>query len=214
MFDLLIYCFDLCGTIIFAVTGAVSAVRLRLDLLGVVVFSCTVGVGGGMLRDAIIGATPVAALQNETYLISCIIAGLLIFFFSPLLAYHREIIMFCDAFGLGVFTAIGAAKGMQFQLGPVGIMLCGALSAVGGGILRDVMAGKIPAVLISDFYATASLIGGGIYILLAKMPIPLFYRFLTVALAVTAIRLLAIHFHIQLPGSRKKSLAKHQKFVS
>ena len=214
MFELLTYCFDLCGTVIFAVTGAVSAVKLRLDLLGVVVFSCTVGVGGGMLRDAIIGATPVAALQNETYLISCIITGLLIFFLSPLLAHHREIIMFCDAFGLGVFTAIGAAKGMQFDLGPVGIMLCGALSAVGGGILRDVMAGKIPAVLVSDFYATASLIGGGIYILLTKMPIPLFYRFLTVALAVTAIRLLAIHFRIQLPGSRKRSLAAHTKRVS
>ena len=214
MFELLTYCFDLCGTVIFAVTGAVSAVKLRLDLLGVIVFSCTVGVGGGMLRDALIGATPVAALQNETYLIACIVTGLLIFFLSPCLVHHREIIMLCDAFGLGVFTAIGAAKGMQFDLGPVGIMLCGALSAVGGGILRDVMAGKIPAVLVSDFYATASLIGGGIYILLAKTPIPLFYRFLTVALAVPAIRLLAIHFRIQLPGSRKISLAEHTKSVS
>ena len=109
MFELLIYCFDLAGTVIFAVTGAVSAIKLRLDLLGVAVFSCTVGVGGGMLRDALIGATPVAALQNETYLIACIITGLLIFFLSPVIAHHREIIMICDAFGLGVFTAIGAA---------------------------------------------------------------------------------------------------------
>lgn len=204
MFDQLIYCFDLAGTVIFAVTGAVSAVKLRLDLLGVVVFSCTVGVGGGMLRDALIGATPVAALQNETYLIACIAAGLVIFFISPLLAHHKEIIIFCDAFGLGVFTAIGAAKGMLYGLGPVGIMLCGALSAVGGGILRDVMARKIPAVLVSDFYATASLIGGGIYILLGKTALPLFFRFAAAAAAVTAIRILAIHFRIQLPGSRKR----------
>ena len=213
MFDLLIYCFDLVGTVIFAVTGAVSAVKLRLDLLGVAVFSCTVGVGGGMLRDALIGATPVAALQNETYLIACIVTGVLIFFLSPVIANHREIIMICDAFGLGVFTAIGAAKGMQYGLGPVGIMLCGALSAVGGGILRDVMARKIPAVLVSDFYATASIIGGVIYILTAKTELPLFLRFITAALSVTAIRLLAIHFRIQLPGSRKRSLAEHTKRV-
>ena len=138
MFDLLIYCFDLAGTVIFAVTGAVSAVKLRLDLLGVAVFSCTVGVGGGMLRDTIIGATPAAALQNEVYLIACILTGLVLFFISGRIARHGEIIMYCDAFGLGVFTAIGAAKGSQYDLGPVGIMLCATLSAVGGGILRDV----------------------------------------------------------------------------
>ena len=90
-------------------------------------------------------------------------------------------------------------------------MLCGALSAVGGGILRDVMARKIPAVLVSDFYATAAIIGGGIYIIAAKTELPLFIRFLTVSLSVTAIRLLAIHFRIQLPGSRKRSLAERTK---
>jgi len=200
----LIFYFDLTGTVIFAITGAVSAVELRLDLLGVVVFGCTVGVGGGMLRDAIIGATPVAALQNEVYLIACIVTGVLIFFISPLLAHHREIIMFCDAFGLGVFTAIGAAKGAQYSLGPVGIMLCATLSAVGGGILRDVMARKIPTVLTSDFYATASLIGGGLYVILAKTHMPPFSLFASVALAVVIIRLLAIHFRIRLPKARRK----------
>ncbi|MBE6389612.1 MAG: trimeric intracellular cation channel family protein [Lentisphaerae bacterium] len=208
MFEKLIFYFDLAGTVIFAVTGAVSAVKLRLDILGVIVFGCTVGVGGGMLRDSLIGATPVAALQNEVYLISCITVSLLIFFISPLLEHHKEIIIFCDAFGLGVFTAIGAAKGMQYDLGPAGIMLCGTLSAVGGGILRDVMARRIPAVLISDFYATASLIGGGIYILLGKTSMPVSARFAAVALSVILIRVLAIHFRLQLPGSRKKNLSK------
>ena len=207
--ELIIYFFDLIGTVIFAVTGAVSGVKLRLDLLGVVVFSCTVGVGGGMLRDALIGAAPVAALQNETYLISCIATGLIIFVISKRIIHHQEIITICDAFGLGVFTAIGAAKGMQFGLGPIGIMLCGALSAVGGSILRDVMARKIPAVLVSDFYATASIIGGGAYILLVRTPLPLFIRFMIVALLVTGIRLLAMRFRVQLPGSQKKLIRKH-----
>ena len=204
MFERLMFFFDLTGTIIFAVTGAVSGVRLRLDLLGVVVFGCTVGVGGGILRDTIIGATPVAALQDETYLIACIAVSMLIFFLSPRLAHHREIIMTCDAFGLGVFTAIGAAKGAQYSLGPVGIMLCGVLSAVGGGILRDVMSRKIPAVLVSDFYATASLIGGGIYVLLSRVNMPLPSRFFTVAAAVILLRLLAMRYHLRLPARQKK----------
>ena len=204
MFETLIFYFDLLGTVIFAVTGAVSAVKLRLDMLGVVVFGCTVGVGGGILRDAIIGDTPVAALQNEVYLIACIAVSLLIFFISPLLLHHQEIITVCDAFGLGVFTAIGAAKGGQFDLGPVGIMLCGTLSAVGGGILRDVMSRKIPVVLTSDFYATASLIGGGTYILLNNTPLPVPARFCITALTVVLIRLLAVHFHIRLPKARSK----------
>ncbi|MBR7121683.1 MAG: trimeric intracellular cation channel family protein [Lentisphaeria bacterium] len=205
MLDQLIFCFDITGTVIFAITGAVSGIKLRLDMLGVVVFSCTVGVGGGILRDCIIGATPAAALQNEVYLIACILTGLLLFFLSGRIARHREIIMICDAFGLGVFTAIGAAKGSQYGLGPVGVMLCGTLSAVGGGILRDVMSRKVPAVLVSDFYATASLIGGAVYCLLGSAGTTVFWRFTIVALLVIIIRILAIHYHIRLPKAGKFS---------
>lgn len=190
---------DLAGTVIFAVTGAVSGVRQKLDMLGVVVFSCTVGVGGGILRDTIIGATPVAALQNETYLIACILTGLLIFFISPLIANHRKIIQICDAFGLGVFTALGAAKGYHYGLGPTGMVLSGVLSAVGGGILRDMMSRKIPAVLVNDFYATASLIGGVVYVVLPKSNLNTFHIFLFVAALVSAIRLAAMYFKLQLP---------------
>ncbi|MBE6364950.1 MAG: trimeric intracellular cation channel family protein [Lentisphaerae bacterium] len=207
MLDQLIFCFDIAGTVIFAITGAVSGIKLRLDMLGVVVFSCTVGVGGGMLRDTIIGATPAAALQNEVYLIACILTGLVLFFISGRIARHGEIIMYCDAFGLGVFTAIGAAKGSQYDLGPVGIMLCATLSAVGGGILRDVMSRKIPAVLVSDFYATASLIGGGVFCLLEFSGIGVFWQFTIVALLVIVIRVLAMHYHIRLPQA-KENLSK------
>ena len=134
MENLFVLIADLAGTVIFAVTGALSGVRQKLDLLGVVVFGCTVGVGGGVIRDAVIGATPVAALQNELYLILCIVTGLIIFFVSPMITDHLRVIRICDAFGLGVFTALGAAKGAQFDLGPTGIVLCGVFSAVGGGL--------------------------------------------------------------------------------
>ena len=203
----IIFAFDIAGTIIFAITGAVSGVRLRLDLLGVVVFACTVGVGGGILRDTIIGAAPVAALQNETYLICCIAAGLAVFFCAKYIENHQRIILICDAIGLGVFTAIGAAKGDLYGLGTVGMILCGVLSAVGGGILRDVMSRKIPDVLTSDFYATASLIGGLAYCFLRTRVKDTFLLFCTVTLLVIGIRCIAAFFRIRLPvageGGRK-----------
>ena len=198
----LIYIFDIIGTIIFAVTGGVRGVRLKLDFLGVIVFSCTVGVGGGMIRDCLIGAVPVAAFKSQIYLLSCILTGLIVFFLVPAIRKVRNIILFCDAFGLGVFTAIGAAKGASMGLSFIGIILCGVITAVGGGMIRDVMSVRIPVVLTSDFYATASLLGGSLYCILMKIEgLHYFWEFLIVMIFVTGIRLLAIRYHLRLPVS-------------
>ncbi|MCQ2377918.1 MAG: trimeric intracellular cation channel family protein [Victivallaceae bacterium] len=196
--------FDLFGTVVFAVTGALSGVRLRLDLLGVIVFGCTVGVGGGILRDLIIGDIPVAALQNETYLLGCIAVSLLTFFAASPFVHHRNAILVFDAFGLGIFTAIGAAKGIQFGIGPVGTILCGILSAVGGGLIRDVLARKVPLILVSDFYATAALGGALLFVALHRLQVADFPLFCIVALFVIAVRLAAIRWHLQLPSFRKR----------
>ena len=200
MTDLIIHYFDLFGTAVFAITGALCGVRHRLDLLGVVVFGCTVGVGGGILRDTIIGAVPVAALKDISYLILCIISALTVFCIARYLSNLSRIIAFCDAVGLGVFTAIGCAKGYIFELNTIGIILCGVLTAVGGGILRDVMSKSIPVVLTSDFYATASLLGGGVFCLLKEFTrLSDFKIFIAVFLFVTSIRLGAMHLKLRLP---------------
>lgn len=198
----LIYLFDVIGTIIFAVTGGVRGVRLKLDFLGVIVFACTVGVGGGMIRDCLIGSVPVAAFKSEIYLLSCIFTGLIVFFLAPLIRKVRNIILISDAFGLGVFTAIGAAKGAAMGLSFVGIVLSGVITAVGGGMIRDIMSGRIPVVLTSDFYATASLLGALLYCLIAKtFGLAFFWEFLIVMTFVTGIRLLAIRYKLKLPVS-------------
>lgn len=210
--ETIIYAFDLFGTMIFAITGAVRGIKHRLDLLGVIVLSCCVGVGGGIVRDCIIGAKPVAALQNETYLIICIITGIVVFVNSEWAIRNTNIITICDAIGLGVFTAIGASKGMAAELHPVGIMLTGVITAVGGGVIRDIMVGTVPVVLKSDFYATASLIGGFIFYLLATLTtLKTFPLFLIVAFTVMIIRLLAFYFHIQLPVAADKDQAREEE---
>ncbi len=198
----IMYALDLIGTVVFAVTGAVRGVKLHLDLLGVVVFACTVGVGGGMMRDTIIGAVPVAVLQNETYLIACIVTGLLVFFHARFFQAERRLIMYLDAVGLGVFTALGAAKGAAYGLDFIGIVLTSVFTSVGGGVIRDVMARQIPVVLTSDFYATASLIGGCLYYGLWKLDLPLFWLFMPVMLTVTGIRIAAILLKVRLPVAK------------
>lgn len=200
----IIYILDLFGTFVFALTGAVKGVRKNLDILGVTVLACCVGVGGGMTRDALIGATPVAALQNEAYLLLSIVTGLVIFFTARYWTHLRNIIQIGDAIGLGVFTAIGAAKGTAYDLSFIGVILSGVLTAIGGGVIRDVFVGTIPAVLKSDFYATAALLGGVLYYLLAVAGMPFFGNFLLSAGFVTGIRLLAIRYKVSLPKAHER----------
>ncbi len=195
----LIYLFDLFGTCIFAITGAVKGVRCRLDILGVVVFAATVGTGGGMLRDMLIGATPVASFTNSWYLIICVATGLIVFFTAPKFVGRWRVILYADSLGLGVFTAIGVAKGALYGIGPVGQLLCGVFSAVGGGVVRDVLSRSVPTVLTSDFYATASLIGGAVYLLLGLFQFETLAKFLIVTAVVFLIRVVAIKYHFHLP---------------
>lgn len=195
----IIYIFDLFGTFIFAITGAVKGVRCKLDILGVVVFACTVGCGGGMLRDMLLGATPVAALTDSAYILICVVTGLAVFFLAPKFVGKWRVILFADSLGLGVFTALGVAKGAVYGIGPVGQVLCGVFSAVGGGVVRDIMSRSVPTVLTSDFYATASLIGGVVYLILEMTNLGIFGKFLIAGSTVFIIRLIAIKYRFHLP---------------
>ena len=199
---------DLAGTFIFAVTGAVKGVRKRLDIFGVTVLGCCVGVGGGIIRDLTIGIRPVSALRNEYYLLLCIASGIITFATAKYWMKIRNIIQIGDAFGLGVFTFLGAQKAYEAGLGCTGIILSGVVTAIGGGIIRDVLSGTVPVVLKSDFYATASMAGGGMFCIMVKNDLPLACLFPTVAGIVIALRLLALHYKIQLPAA---GYLRHEK---
>lgn len=151
---------DIAGTFVFALSGAFRATRHNLDLLGVMVLAVATGVGGGMIRDMLLGATPVAALQSEIYLGVCLAGGIVVFLAADRVATQMNRVMIMDAIGLGVFAAIGALKGLDFGLGPIGVMIMAALTATGGGVVRDILVREVPAVIRHDFYATAALIGG------------------------------------------------------
>ena len=196
----MIYFLDIFGTLIFAISGAIKAVKYELDIFGVTILAIATGIGGGMIRDLLIGSVPPAALQHEEYLITCIAGAFLVFFLSKKIAERWNIILILDAVGLGVFTFIGASKGLGAGLGVIGILMTGTMTATGGGVIRDLLANEIPIILKKDFYATATIIGGIVFSLLNRLDInPTIVFFLTF-LTTTGIRLIAMKLDIKLPA--------------
>jgi len=197
------YALDIFGTFIFALSGGFRAVKYEMDILGVLVLAISTGVGGGICRDLILGATPPAAFQDELYIITCIAGGLLVFFFAHKLAFQWRKIIVSDALGLGVFTVIGASKAVAFGLGPVGIVMMGCLTATGGGVIRDILVREIPSVIATDFYATASIFGGIVFVgMNHHCPAESVVVPFTVVVT-TAFRMLAMRFNLDLPKVKK-----------
>jgi uncharacterized membrane protein YeiH len=139
-------------------------VRKELDLFGVLVLAGATGLGGGFLRDVLIGATPPASLEDWRYLLVPVAAGLLTFRFHPGLGRMERQVTLFDAAGLALFCVTGALKALAFGLGPVPAALLGMLSAIGGGMLRDVLAGRVPVVIRSELYATPALVGAALVV--------------------------------------------------
>ena len=154
---------DLVGISVFAVTGALVAVRKELDVFGVLVLALTTGLGGGFIRDVLIGATPPAALQDWRYLLVPVGSGLLTFWFHPAMRRLERVINVFDAAGLALFGVAGALKAMDYGLGPLPSTLMGLVTGVGGGMLRDMLTGRVPAVLQrSELYAIPTAAGAAV----------------------------------------------------
>ena len=154
---------DLVGTFAFAISGATLGVRKQLDLFGVLVLSFAAAVSGGIARDVLIGATPVA-LANWHYLAVSCAAGLATFYRGHAIERLQNPVQLFDAVGLGLFAVTGASKALAAGLGPVGAMLLGMLTGIGGGIARDILAARIPVVLQADLYAVAALAGAAVVV--------------------------------------------------
>jgi uncharacterized membrane protein YeiH len=150
---------DLAGIFVFAVTGGLVAVRKQFDIFGVLVLAGTTGLGGGFLRDVLIDATPPAALADWRYLLVPVAAGLVTFVFHPAFGRLERLITVLDAAGLGLFCVTGALKALDFGLGPVPAALMGMVTGIGGGMARDLLAGRVPVVFSSELYATPALLG-------------------------------------------------------
>lgn len=169
--DIIWYIFDMIGTIAFAVSGALVGVARKMDIFGMSVLALATAIGGGIVRDVLLGYFPPNSLRNIVY-VTVVIAVTIIVFIIYSSRYRRQVMgprsrasyLFADAVGLASFTVTGASAGYTLYPDlPIFIVLLGTITAVGGGIIRDMLAQRIPSVLKEDVYALPSIIGGIIY---------------------------------------------------
>ena len=193
---------DLVGIFVFAISGALVAVRREMDVFGVLVLAGTTGLGGGFLRDVLIDATPPAALADWRYLLVPVAAGLLTFRLHPAVSRMERTVNVFDAFGLGLFCVTGALKAVSYGLGPVPAMLMGLVTGIGGGMARDVRAQRLPIVFRGEIYATPALAGAGIAVVGARLDLPTLMVAVAGAGLCTTWRLMAMWRRWQAPRPR------------
>ncbi|MGC8582108.1 MAG: trimeric intracellular cation channel family protein [Thermoproteus sp.] len=164
--DLVLDVLNYVGIVAFAVSGALKAGEKGMDLLGFIVLGFSTALAGGIIRDVLLSRLPPVNITYLPYQLTAISASVATFVFYDKVSRHRDVVLYPDAVGLGAFAAIGADVAFRAGLNPLAVIAMAAITAAGGGVVRDVLAAEIPVVLRREIYATAAAIGGGIYMLL------------------------------------------------
>jgi len=194
--------FDLTGTFVFALSGAMAAVKHRLDAFGVLVLCFVTGNAGGITRDIMIGALPPAAINEWRYVAVSILAGLIVFFGYPIINRLSSPVLLFYAAGLGLFCVAGADKALAFHAGPVAATLLGMVTGIGGGMVRDLLVMEVPTVLRTELYAVAALLGAAFTVGGQRLGMPLHVAAPIGAALCITVRLLALHYGWHLPVAR------------
>ena len=191
---------DLLGTFAFALNGAFTATRtVRLDIVGVLVLGVTTAIGGGIMRDVLVGAVPPSAFTHWYYLAAAGGGALLAFFISRPSRLLTGPILIFDAIGLSLFCVTGAQKALEYGLDAAAAIIVGAIAAVGGGTVRDIMIGQVPSVLTSGLYAIPALVGAAIDVLVAPSQVLGIPVALVAATICFVIRMVGVRFKLEAP---------------
>lgn len=198
----LVLVLDLCGTFVFALSGAMAGVKHRLDLFGILVLSFAAANSGGIMRDLLIGAVPPPGIADWRYIAVPIVAGLATFRWRGVVDRVRNSVQIFDAAGLGLFAVSGAQKALDFHMGAVTATLLGMLTGIGGGMVRDVLSAEIPSVLRGDVYALAALAGAAVVVGGRVVQLPSAAVTIVGAVLCFGLRFMAIRGGWQLPVAR------------
>ncbi|GGN52994.1 membrane protein [Actinoplanes lobatus] len=183
---------DLIGVAVFAASGASAGVAKRLDLFGVAFVGFAAALGGGILRDLVIGAAPPLAFADWRYAVTAVAASVAVFWLYPALHRVRRTVLALDAAGMGLFTVTGTLKALDAGVPEVGACLVGMLTAIGGGLTRDLLTGEIPAVLQREIYAVVALGGAVLVAVLHRFQLTGLLPLAASAALMTGVRLLAL----------------------
>lgn len=201
-----IFIIEIIGTIAFSVSGAMIGIEKKMDIFGISILGLTTAVGGGIIRDLIIGSTPPQTFQNPVYAVVAIITAIVIFAlaYMKILIYNTRIfnivIFVMDSLGLGIFTVVGinAAYEKSDDFSAFLLLFVGVLTGVGGGVLRDMLAGNMPYIFVKHVYACASLAGAVLCVCtIERFGMPKAMILGTVAIVL--VRFLSAHYKWNLP---------------
>jgi len=203
--DFFIYILDLFGTMAFAVTGAFKAIEHKADIVGIIILATITGLAGGTIRDVVFGKTLPNSLIDPTYVIITVISAIVLFLLYSKMKKHWNVFLKFDAVGLGVFTVIGATFaynlfGMNFLI----IVLSGMLTAIGGGILRDVFVNQTPIVFVKELYASASFIGAITFYFTLLITNEVYAATILGIILTTGLRLVAMKYNWNLPRVKSR----------
>lgn len=205
--ETLLFLLEIIGTVAFSVSGAIVGLRKNMDIFGVAILGLTTAVGGGIIRDIILGITPPVTFVDPTYAMIAILVAIITFFskvrkfFERYHRFYDAILLIMDSLGLGVFTVIGirTAYKLSDYYNIFLLLFVGIVTGVGGGVIRDVLAGDRPYIFIKDFYACASMVGGLFSIGMWHLVGETWAMLLGIAVIVL-LRLAASYFHWKLPS--------------
>ncbi len=183
---------DLIGIFVFGISGAMLAVRRGLDAFGIAVLALAASLAGGLLRDIALGASPPAALADSRYLIAALSSAVFTFFFHRQIERVTRPVMVLDALGLGLFAVAGCRKALLFGLEPLPAILLGVLTAVGGGVVRDILVTETPRILREEVYAMAALVGAVMIYVADSRGFDPFWSAVVSILAVFIIRVVSV----------------------
>ena len=194
-----IYLCDLIGTAVFGVSGVLVGLERSMDVFCMLILAFVTGVGGGTLRDIMIGSIPVFWMNNLTYILMIVISVVLTVIFRKQFSEHwSKSLMLFDTIGLGVFTIIGIEKALRFGLSPTIAIILGTMTGSFGGVIRDILANKLPALFHKEIYSTACIAGGTVYFLINGLMNHNLVVFITI-MVVISVRLLSLKYHWELP---------------
>lgn len=209
--QLFVSALEMIGTVAFAASGALTAMRKKMDLLGVIVLGVVTAVGGGMIRDILLGILPPLAFRNPLAVIVAIAVSIILFI--PWVRHHLmhnqrlfdTVLLVMDSIGLGVFSVMGIWNALDFspERSTFLLVFVGVMTGVGGGVLRDILAGNTPYIFVKHVYACASLLGATVCALLWRV-VPNYVAMLTGMLCVLILRLLSAYFRWNLPHTDDK----------
>ena len=190
---------DLIGVAVFAASGASAAIAKRLDLFGVAFVGFVAALGGGIMRDLVIGSVPPLAFADWRYSVTAIGASVAVFWLHPQLSRLRRTVLLLDAAGLGLFTVTGTLKALDAGVPAVGACLIGMLTAIGGGLARDLLTAEIPVVLRREVYAIVALGGAILVTILRELDLAAPLTLSAAALLMTGLRMVALYRHWSAP---------------